>query len=202
MIIGPNFVWLHFPKTGGTETERLLRQFWSDRADVKFDLTGVRPVTWHQNLTQRLESDPNFSLVGRQVFSGFRRLPAWILSRAVYEASRSPHHTATREMIEEGRFFENDGKINQADMYLNFYQYKKVDRWIRTEYLAIDLASVFNLAENDVDLKLKTTNVTNKINAIEFWFTPQQLDKLYSKNPIWAELENKLYGNLWSAGSA
>ena len=198
MIIGPNFVWLHFPKTAGTATERLLRHFFSARTDVKFDILGVRPVTWHQTIEQRTQIDPAFSITDRTVICGFRRLPAWLMSRTTYEASRAPYRIATRAMIESGQFFENDGTVNHADAYLRNYSRPRVDAWLRSEHLAVDIAKAFGLPESDIRTHLKVANRSEKVDDPAFWFTQQQIAALYAQNPLWAALERELYGDLVS----
>ena len=196
MIIGPNFVWLHLPKTGATSTEAFLRKKFVDQLDVHADEYNPERIIWHQSITQRIAEDPSFSVDGRRVICGFRRLPAWIISRVCYEAHRSPHHLASREMIETGHFFENDGKINSGDTYLREYRYPRVDNWLRCEHLAEDISEVFNLSFEDVQRNLQLKNQTVKISKTLFWLTVGELKRLYESNPLWAELEKELYGDL------
>lgn len=196
MIMGRDFVWLHFPKTGGTATELLLHKLLGHRSDVVFDPLIKSRVIWHHSIEDRIRSDPDFKLGDRKVICGFRRLPHWVMSRTTFEAQRPPYHMATRQMIEEGRFFENSGHENTADLYVQHYSRPRVDHWLRAEYLAQDLASALQLPEETVRQKLKVENTSAKVSDPAFWFTPDQLQKLYEKNPHWAERERALYGDV------
>lgn len=196
MIIGPDFVWLHFPKTGGTSTEAFLRETFAGQKGVYLDAHDPKRIVWHQSINQRLADDPHFSIDSRRIISGFRRLPSWVVSRVIFEANRPPHHVATRSMIEMGEVFENNGARNTADNYLQEYQYPTVDMWVRCEHIAEDLALAFSLPLESVKRKLQSKNKTSKVSTISFWFTNDQLEMLYSCNPRWAKLERELYGSL------
>jgi hypothetical protein len=203
MIVGQDFVWLHFMKTGGHAVELALRAAMRGRRDVKFDARKAPYLGWHHSATQREQSDPQFVAANKTIICGFRRLPMWLLSRVYYEASKPPYRTVTREMLCAGEYFENAGDRCVADNYLKDYVSPPVDRWIRHEHLASD----FTLAFRDVLNKRLPTALQRlgaTVNATpmpyikdpSFYFTDKELRGLYDANPVWARLEEDLYGDL------
>lgn len=198
MIVGPDFVWLHFPKCAGTAVEAALRVLLADRPGIHFDELNPSNVIWHQPAAVRQRHDPSFHLGDRQVICCIRRLPTWLLSRVHYEVARSPDRTPTREMLLKGLLYEQDGKLNPADEYIVYYTKPRVDTWVRTEFLAQDLATAFALDKALVErtLTISNTAVIPYIKSLSFWFTEEELRSLYEANPLWARLEQKLYGSL------
>ncbi len=192
MIIGPDFVWLHFPKCGGTSLEHALRGLLAGR-ECQFDeINPGSGVIWHHSVKQRMEADPTFNPTGKRIISCIRRLPAWILSRVHYEAHRSGR-IATRDMIARGQFFEADGGINNADTYVRLYS--PVDVWLRTEHLAEDVAAAFGFDEVETQDAIGQVNVTpNYVKDPDFWFTQADLRRLYDANPLWADVEARVSG--------
>lgn len=196
MIIGPDFIWLHFPKTGGTAIELFLSKYFADHNGVHFDEMDPQNVIWHENIRDRATRSAGFSRDGRKVICGIRRLPAWVISRVTYEAQRPPYRVASRAMIERGAFFENDGAISRADSYFQYYLSGGVDTWIRNEFLEEDITSGFGIDINEVRSLLTKENQSVRIQDSGFWFTPEQIERLYESNPIWASHEQRIYGSL------
>jgi hypothetical protein len=197
MIITPDFIWLHFPKCAGTAIEKALHQICPD---AQFDPIDPKNVIWHDTIDQRKRRDEYFSIDGKKIICCIRRLPDWILSRVHFEAQRPPHHIATREMLVNGKFFENNGHINSADTYVIRYDNPRVDRWIRVENIIDDLSNAIGVETSKLGAVLGREN-EGKIDFIKeksFWFTNSELKNLYEKNPRWAEIELKLYGSLLS----
>lgn len=199
MIIGPDFVWLHFPKCAGVAVESALRTLLAGRLDVCFDPIDPKNVIWHHTVARREKYDDSFRLGRRRVICGFRRLPEWVLSRAHYEAARPPHYrTVSREMLVRGAVYEQDGDINQADTYVRRYADPRVDEWVRTENLVEDLSAAFALEPEAVRNAMQRLNVNSipYVRSLSFWFTENELRELYAANPVWAQLETELYGSL------
>jgi hypothetical protein len=200
MIIGPDFVWIHFPKCGGVSVQSALKKALKDRADVKFDdITDYQRIIWHQNVPQRAAYDPSFDPSGKRIICCIRRLPYWMLSRVHFEAEQPPgFYTGTREMLVSGNFYERNGRINKADTYMRMYARPKVDYWVRTENLAQDLVTAFSLLPNELVLEKENATGASYIKSLDFWFTPRELAMLYEANPLWAEIEARVYGDLLS----
>ena len=203
MIQGRDFIWQHLPKCAGHTIEMALRAGLIGRPDIKFDPRFPEYVGWHDGVRSRAWRDPAFNPQGKTVISGFRRLPHWLLSRVHYEASRPPHHCATRDMVREGRYFEQSGEIVAADTLLQHYVCpENPQRWIRVEHLAADFREAFSgvlgprmpAAEWQVRRVRNPTRI-RYLEAVEFHFTNEDLAALYDANPVWASLERKLYGD-------
>lgn len=198
MIAAKRFVWLHVPKTGGHSVQAALRA-----AGLDLPL-GELP---HEGLRQREARDPDFALGDRVVIAGVRRLPHWILSRVHYEASRAPYRLVSREMLLRGEFFERSGEVNRADDYAGVFDDPRVSRWIRLEHLQEDFVRCFgDLLGGRVRLaarKLRRLTNPTYISYIKdprFFFTAEELERLYAANPRWAALEMRAYGGLWRGG--
>jgi len=187
VIIGPDFIWLHFPKTGGSATEAVLRTL---LPDATFDPIDPSAVIWHHLIRDRLQYDPTFSPEGKRIICGFRRLPHWLLSRVHFEASWPPHRLVTRAMLVEGRLFEHDGTVTSPDVYARAFTSYPVDDWIRAENAADDIATAFHLDAGAVRAALERKNPTPPYpTSLDFWFTPAELAGLYAACPLWARLE-------------
>ncbi|QND65754.1 hypothetical protein HB777_18790 [Mesorhizobium loti] len=195
MIIGPDFVWLHFPKCAGSSLELALRDLLANRSDIHFDDIDDVSSHWHNSISQRQESNPSFDPSGKLIIACVRRLPSWIISRVQFEATRHDQLVASREMIVSGKFFEPGGEVNSADDYMTLYS--DVSRWIRIENLVEDVASIFDLRADVVATSLAkhTTRVTPYIKDPKFWFTDDEIANLYASNPLWASVEDRVYGD-------
>jgi hypothetical protein len=205
MIVGPNFVWVHFPKCAGHAVEAALRVGARGRRDIVFDARRPHHPGWHDSVAERVQRDETFSPSNKLIIAGFRRLPHWMLSRVHFEVARPPHRAATREMICRGEFFQQNGVPAKADDHAQHYTSPKVHRWIRSEHLAEDFAHCFSDILGDRTTKAvrrlrKVVNPTelNYVKAVDFHFTARDLDTLYEANPVWARLEREVYGDLLS----
>jgi len=202
MIIGEDFVWLHFPKCAGTAVELALRTLLADRPGVRFDPIEPSNVIWHHTIAEREWYDPSFSLGKRRVICCFRQLPTWVLSRVHFEAARGPdHRTVTRKMLMKGVIYERDGKLSNADVYAEKYSSPRVDRWVRAEHLAEDLSAAFALDPDAVQKALirKNAGRIDYLKPLSFWFTKRELSNLYDASPTWTRIEKEVYGSLLAA---
>lgn len=195
MIIGPDFVWLHVPKCGGTSAERCLKKALRDNPDVHFDTIGPEEaVIWHQNIAERAKHDPSFDPTGKRLLACIRRLPGWLLSRVHFEATRPPNHRVpTREMLIRGEFFEHSGFHHKADNMIRFYNNPEVDQWIRIENMREDLSAALGFDVGEVP-RINETKI-DYVKNLDFWFSKDELVALYEHNPIWASIERKAYGD-------
>jgi hypothetical protein len=194
---------MHFPKTAGHTVELALRAATRGRRDIVFDRRGVHDDRWHDCLEERQLRDRSFDPSGKVVIAGLRRLPWWILSRVHYEASRPPHRWATREMIQRGEFFEQSGEVGKADNHALMFARGKVNRWLRAEHLREDFVACFGdilgpaalKASRKLDRRVNETRL-RYVERLDFYFTRDELQRLYEANPIWAAVEREAYGNL------
>lgn len=197
MIIGPNFVWLHFPKCAGSAVEAALRRIFAGRDDVHFDDIDLNNVIWHQNLAQRRQCDPSFNPSGKLIIACFRRLPEWVVSRVHFEAQRPPHYVASRTMVVRGESYSQNGSIARADDQLGLF-FKDVQLWIPVEKIVEGLADTLNIDATHLNrqLRLENKGKFDHIRQIGFWYTQEELKKLYDANPLWRNLERRTYGDL------
>lgn len=200
MIIGTNFIWLHFPKCAGTFTENLLKQLIKEQEkSIVFDKIDPNLVIWHQNVSVR-EKMLNINLSGKDILCNFRRLPYWIVSRIYYELNRSGNST-TKELFTNGQFVNRKGIIEHADTVLTRYTEREVKHWIRVESLEKDFIQVFS---QYIDFKFFPQHdvFSSKLNVsgwdynLKDWFSEKNLKELYESCPLWSKLEMHLYGDL------
>jgi hypothetical protein len=201
VIVGRQFVWLHFPKTGGHTVAAAIRAAVANDAGVAFDAPD--DARWHDCVADRQRSDPTFEVGGRVVVSGFRRLPWWLLSRVHYEAARPPHRCASRAMLCRGDYFEHDGRVVRADSLVARMGPRPADRWVRLEHLADDFVASFEglLGPRVRRAAKKLRKIVNPsgldyVKSLDFYFTPQELAGLYAANPAWAAREAEIYGDI------
>lgn len=201
MIIAPDWIWLHFPKCAGTSTEKTLGAIYKNDKAIHFDALDHNNVIWHHTLQKRKEYDPDFTVGDRRIICNIRRLPHWILSRVHYEVQRSGRAAEIkRRQLVEGRFPQRHphGRptIHPADSVAARFS-EGVTHWVRVENLAEDLSNALNLKEEQVSTAIvhENTGKLSYIRNLAFWFTQKEIDRMYAANPVWAELEQRLYGD-------
>jgi hypothetical protein len=193
MVIGPKFVWAHLPKTGGTLTARVLQLFPEliDEVDWHGSPGKHRPFTAVED-----------QLAGRLLVMNFRRLPTWVISwynhRARYgiHPERRPIPVDPPDEVAQNRIaqsmiaqFTADGRIVP-------------DRWIRQEHLLDDLLGFVSELTRVSWWKRRKAARMGVVNTIDYdhetsrWLTEQQIRTLYESNPLWADMERRVYGNL------
>lgn len=191
MVIGERFVWLHFPKCAGTETEAVLRFVPGLTHDP---LDG--PVIWHHTLQQRREFDPAFRPAQRVTVANFRRLPAWLLSKIHFSQGQGAP-TPSRVLLDLGRFHEPDGSKASCDDFVRAFA-PGVRCWLRVEHLAEDMRRVFDglcdLPDLSWALQHRNVGVRPYDRDVWGWFDEDQMAALYAANPLWAALERRIYG--------
>ncbi len=201
MIIGPNFIWLHFPKCAGTRTEQVIRKYYGTDPTLRFDEINPDRVIWHQSVREREEATGE-DLRGRRVICNIRRLPHWIISRVGYEGMRSNISTP-REMFVHGSFINRWKEIQNADTILSDFTIVPVDAWIRVDHIVSDFSAAFAPVLDISGINLRR-EFARKSNETKFskestpWFTSEELTTLYDSCPAWSALEKRLYGELLS----
>ena len=210
MVIGPDFVWAHMPKTGGTSVVEMF-----GLVDNSLDIDAAHDnVLTHDTFAVK-EARTGIDLSGKQRLLNIRRLPAWIISFANYTRDMSPvpkkdllcgkvHCVFPLDDITIVDLSEAMKHHKQyfADDLLKQYICGRVDHWLRTEHLAKDFISCVSefisiAPEQRRQLNKLRLNVQTYDRNIRSWFrTKRSLKRLYDLNPVWAELERELYGSL------
>jgi hypothetical protein len=196
VVIGPRFVWAHLPKTGGTLTARVLQLFpeLMGEFDEPASPEKHRPFTAVEAL-----------LPGRILAMNFRRLPSWVISfyqhRARYgiepELRRipvAPPEELARTQIPQAALcrFTDRGRIVP-------------DRWIRQEHLVDDTLEFVAQLVQVGPLQRRKAQRMGLVNSMDYdhdvsrWLEPEHIRTLYESNPLWAELEEQIYGGIEAA---
>jgi hypothetical protein len=192
VVIGPLFAWAHLPKAAGDATLRLWRLFPELITDSDDNTTHAK----HDSFEKRLRG-----ATGKLLVLNMRRLPAWNLSHAQHEARSGlyPDYRAlsmpTADEIAERTladdtlaFFTGDGRY-------------PVDRWLRQERLQqdflrlIDSIAVVSPRQRDAVLSLGPVNAARYDHDPAHWFSRAQIARMYQRNPTWAAIERRVYGD-------
>lgn len=202
MIIGPDFVWMHFPKCAGSSFTEAMENALSHRDDVHIDPKDQSNVIWHHTVEKRRAYDSTFSPEGKRIICGIRRLPTWLLSKTHFEAQRPPdYHITPRELLMQGRFIENDGRVGWADGYMRGFTAWPVDAWIRIENFASDAIKAFSGTSIEAEIRAADFTAKSNVSRIRyladtrFYFTPEELRALYAKCPVWTKMERAAYSD-------
>jgi hypothetical protein len=208
MIYSADFVWLHFPKCAGTKIENLFRTYYSHDERIHQDIVKPRidPLaTWHDTVAGREKRDSSFILGDRTIICSFRRLPAWLESRYSYEVRRSPQLDHRPELLLEGKFLEQRGRENHADVYARKYIPESILgsdklKFIRTECFETDFRNVFG---EFVDVSvIPDREFSKRVNVSDKSAVPDEIRnklfqnqrELYEKCPYWKAVESVAYG--------
>ena len=192
-MIGEKFAWGHLQKTAGDATLGLFRLFpdlilFSDPRNVEEK---------HASFASRAAE-----IDGKLLATNFRRLPDWTLSWAQHRARyatrpggkpvamNSPH-----QMVEVPRADKRLSILTDGSRY-------HIDRWLRMEQLADDFAAFISEFTDVTSEDRERIAGFEPVNALEYdhdighWFTPEQVRRLYRNNPLWASVEERVYGDL------
>jgi hypothetical protein len=197
MVIGERFVWAHLPKTAGMATARLFKLF--PELIVFVDPEDTNDM--HTPFSQRAEQ-----IRGKQLAMNFRRLPVWVLSRAQHVArwgiypDYKPIPIHTPEQLAESSFpdsrillYTDEGRI-------------RIDRWLRAESLTEDFLGFITDFTEVTEEQRRRVHDLGPVNTHDYdkdvtsWFGPDLIERMYEANPIWAELEREIYGDLYRPG--
>lgn len=201
MVIGENFVWAHLAKAGGNSTLTMFQII--ERLIEYFD--PIDSHKKHLSFKQRIEMGDNLNGKDRKL--NIRRLPSWILSYVNFQKTtygvpiNNKLYKGIVNTIDPKSVNSQNPEIHEShvDETLIYYEYSKVNHWLRVENLADDFiqtVSIFTeVSENDIS---KIHGVRENVNpnynkSLEDNFTLEELGRLYKNSPIWCRLEK----NIW-----
>lgn len=199
MVIGERFAWAHLPKTGGTATLELFLLFPELIASADVDEGNAKHATFGERAQE---------VAGKTLVMNLRRLPFWVLSRAQHVARWGVHPKyepipmASSEELSESGFPDNRLALYTAGTRF------QVDRWLRMEYLVDDFLEFVSELTDVTDTQRQRVSQLPIMNAHDYdheignWFTPEQIARMYQSNPVWAAVEERLYGDLFRAQPA
>jgi hypothetical protein len=193
VVIGRRFAWAHLPKTGGDATSRML--------------AGVpRLVRFADPPESNDKHMPFFGreaeVAGKLLVMNIRRLPAWVLSGAQHKASHGVHPEYRPLPLES---FDEITSHTDADDLLRWmtdHGRFAVDRWLRAECLEEDVLTLLqDLGEltpvaRTAVLGVGRVNEGGYSRELEGDFTAAQIARLYALNPVWGQIERRVYGAL------
>lgn len=191
MVVTPEFVWLHLPRTAGTSTTELMRKAQrslprSRRVDWVVDDDRLRDK--HDNLASR-EIRTDSARWPARVAMTFRPLEGWLLSNWKWATKHGLH--VPKERYLEGEFFSmRTGRWCPADWWLEYFEVDRVTDWIRMDRLESDLNAL--LQQVDPSLPHIAMPHLNELGVTE----PMTLrPEAYEANPQWTALEARLWPN-------
>ena len=192
MVIGERFAWAHLPKTGGDATLGLFQLF----PDLILHADARGTNSKHDSFQAR-----EAEIRGKLLTLNIRRLPAWMLSLAQHEAKHGlypdyrPLPLACADEIAERtsadamlREFTSCGRL-------------PIDRWLRTEHLRQDFLAFLREFTTLSKEQVRLVQRAPMVNAMRYdhnprhWFTEEQIRRMYRNNPLWAAIEQEVYGS-------
>lgn len=198
MVIGEKFAWGHIPKTGGDAT----RAFFKTITELKLQF-GPIDSKKHRNFVQAGVTNKILAL-------NIRRLPSLILSR-VFELNAGhgvplpnfkdiikPHYRLPEQFKAQ--------HYNLGDSWIKNYTDRgrlDIKYWLRCEHLVDDFIGFIThftpinksaLAKRLEKCKTKRKRKYNH-NIHDYW-SSADIVQIYNNNPLWATIEEKVYGTL------
>jgi hypothetical protein len=194
LVIGERFAWAHLPKTGGMATAELFRVFPELIVHGDFE---------EDNSKHTLFSEREEMVRGKTLAMNLRRLPFWVLSRAQHVSRWGvyPHYKPI-PMANAAELAASDFPDDRLRLYADDGRFT-IDRWIRMEHLVDDFLAFISEFTDVSQHRRDAVRAQPMVNAHDYdhditsWFTADQIDQLYERNPKWAALERELYGSLY-----
>jgi hypothetical protein len=193
MIIGERFVWAHLPKTAGDAAAAMFRA-----------VPGlVRFADPPQSEDKHL---PFFAreaeLAGRLRAMNLRRLPSWTLSAAHHRARHGVHPEYRPMPLETAEEMTRKTDPDDLLVWMTDHDRLAVERWLRAEFLEEDVLAFLDELGQLTPAAAAGVRAVGRVNAGSYerdlrrWFTAEQVQQLYERNPRWAAIERRLYGDL------
>ena len=193
MVIGRDFAWAHLPKTGGDATHHM---FASVPGLVEF-ADPLDSNDKHLPFFAREEE-----VEGKLLVMNIRRLPAWMLSGAQHRARHGLHPKYQALPLEGSEKIVEKTDADDLLRWMTDHGRFAVQRWLRAERLNHDFAALLDelgVFSPDVERRV---NVVGRVNVGSYehdltsWFSEEQIRRAYERNPVWAEIERRVYGEL------
>lgn len=198
MVVAEQFAWAHLPKTGGTAAQAMFCAV----PDLVLRASPTDSNDKHDAFWQHEDE-----IDGKLRVMTIRRLPSWMLSAAHHKASSGlwpDFEPLPMPSVEE--MVANTGPDDML-RWMTDADRLSVDRWLRTECLAEDVAALLD------DLGLLDDAARRAIAAVPFvakaydhdpanTFTPANMRRIYETNPGWAAIEERVYGDVHELAAA
>lgn len=192
MIVGETFVWLHLGKTGG-KTMRSAIELIEDET-----LEKIYRMPDHHFSVEEYEKKYQKVISDKKIIIGFRRMPSWMQSYNIQ--SHKAYSAEFSSLAKDGLMISRSGVTFKPDDEIKRYFKTKKSlndaEFIRIENIFEDFSSVFS---NNLFCKEKLLDVCKiKKGSREYEkevFSHEDLVRMYENNPIWRDLERRLYGS-------
>ena len=197
MIEGPNFVWMHLPKTGGTSMNRLIRELHIPNIVVDEDQFDHK----HDSISLR-EKQTDWRAGARQRFITARRLSAWLISDWQHKRRHMGVPNLDFEPVRSGLFysFRLGGTWVAADWWLQYFEVNSQVQALRLEYLTEDLNHFLHpmLPPGTPPFTVlpRENAKPGQFNENEPRLTTDDFQRILHVNPKWAEWEERVYGDV------
>ena len=203
MVISEKFIWLHLGKTGGNFTHCIFQKYLIEHL---LHIDCISDPNKHLHLAHANIKYPQYNVLEKDLILNFRKLPSWIISnnRHKIRAKNIKDTKVLQNIVTWSNmgfvYMNNQQDINnlsswiKPDDVLHHYTQDKYPKFfIRTEYLVKDFNEIIsnyipNIKIND---NIRPINVNR--DGFNFQIEKPNIEAIYSANPMWAALENKLY---------
>ena len=193
MVIGERFAWAHLPKTGGDTTRELFQLFPGlvDHADPG-----------DSNEKHALFVNRRREIEGKLLAMNFRRLPAWVLSRAQHMTVEGVYPEYVPIPMQTSNEMAESDVPDTRLAHFTDHGRLSIDAFLRLEHLREDFIEfVQAFVEVTPEMKRRIVghparDVRDYDHELATWFSRDQLELMYERNPHWAALEERLFGDL------
>lgn len=199
MIIGPSFLWLHLPKTGGTSMNRLFRE----RAIAGVTVDGDDTRAKHDSVALR-EAQGRWRAGQRRRFITARRLADWLLSDWHHKRRHMGLPDLDFEPVRCGLTYSLrlGGTWVAADWWLQYFAVDEHTTALRLEHLTDDLNThLLPLLPAGTTPFQQLPRENARPGAALAHFSSDDLQRIATVNPRWTAWERHVYGENSSNGS-
>ncbi|MBW3619934.1 MAG: hypothetical protein KY461_06795 [Actinobacteria bacterium] len=196
MIIGEDFVWAHLGKTAGDATYDLFQ------AAIPDLIVAADPPESPSKHRSFLAASVG-PLEGKTLLLNLRRLPAWRLSMAHHRARHGSPSDPTPKPMPAPEDMARDGLGDSNLAAFTGGHQLTIDRGLRMEHLVDDFLAFASELRPLTDEEIERTRVAGRPSKQGDYnhetrevFPPRLERALYDANPVWAELEERVYGGL------
>jgi hypothetical protein len=192
VVIGAAFAWAHMPKTAGDTTHAMLTA-------VPDLATFADPPDSNDKHLPFFAREADVS--GKLLVMNIRRLPAWTLSAAHHRATHGVHPEYRPLPLETADEMSDKTDADDLLRWMTDHGRFIVSRWLRTEALLDDMLGLLGeLGVLDRRVRRRVSAV-GRLNQGRYErrptpFTDEQIARMYKRNPDWAEIERRVYGDV------
>jgi hypothetical protein len=140
-------------------------------------------------------------ITGKLLVMNIRRLPSWALSAAHHRAVHGVFPDYQPQPLQTADEIVASTDPDDLLAWMTNRSATTIDRWLRAEHLEHDVLSLLDeLGELDGVARAVVTgvgrvNVGSYPREVDARFTRAQIAALYERNPTWAGIECRVYGD-------